>query len=156
LTDDLAALVQKPPFRPGHASDARQFTSSVLDNLAAQMDEKAGPLSPTSLSAPIGQRRSQLVAPGGPVEHLQIRAQVLTLQTYVLLGGSTAISYLSVLAEYLDAPSAVGAGLLGWLLGAYRLQGGWKKAKGRFAQNYDRVQSGLQYDLQVRLEPSAG
>lgn len=110
------------------------------------------------MSAPITSRKQLLVAKGGPIEKLQLRAQSAVLQFYGIAGGSTVFSIFanqspSMTEWAFDGPTALATGLLGTLLGAWRLQGKWKTAKARFWKDWERAQEALSYDLQVRLYP---
>ena len=122
-----------------------------MDNEIAQLAERSAQLQPTSLIKPIIQRRALLAAAGGPVEYLQAKAQNLVLQSLGVAISSSALAYASYMTQTTIAATSIALGTLGSLLGAWQLQRGWEKAKRRFFQNYDRVEKGLAYDLQVHL-----
>lgn len=149
LQNDLASLRQEDEFNSSIA--IRPFLSSVLDNEIAQAVERGGDLTHEALSVPIRNRRHLLISPGGPLEHLQIRAYSLAIQTHTLIGGSAALSYLAFLSERCSVATSASATLLASVFAAYRLQGAWLKAQKRFFQNYDRIESNLGHDLQVGL-----
>lgn len=116
-------------------------------------------LSQTSLSSPILTRRDGLKAPGGPIEKLQLRAQQAVIQFYSLSGLSAAAAiYLNQtdwLTMHQELPFCVGLTGLGISIAAWRLQGSWKKAKGKFWTDWKRAQDSLAADLQVSFAPNA-
>lgn len=138
----------------------RPFDSPVLRNALRAYSpmhaERA--LVPSALSHPIASRRAQLLAPGGPLDVLALRAQRLVLTSYTLAAGASVAAYFSAalaesfgLAALALQPGTAGAtALLAIAATAWRLQGGWTKAKRRFWKDWDRLASGLDYDLQVR------
>jgi hypothetical protein len=117
-----------------------------------------------TLSHPISQRRQQLLAPGGPVDLLMVRAQKTTFQAS-LFGISSVLfsTYATYLAPTFNLPyiSAVamqpstGFALtaLVWSFAAFRLQGSWGKWKRRFWREWDSLTHLLDADLEVSSLP---
>lgn len=126
-----------------------RYRTSILDNEIAQLEERSTQLQPTSLIKPIIERRALLAATGGPIEYLQAKAQNLVLQSLGVAISSSALAYASYTTHTTIAATSIALSALGSLVGAWQLQRGWEKAKRRFFQNYDRVEKGLAYDLQV-------
>ena len=121
----------------------------MLANEAEQAAQKAEPISATSLTAPIQQRRHLMSAPGGPLEHLQSAANRLSLAFYGIAGSSGLLSAFAFVTETAQAATASGGALLGLTFAAWQLQGGWKKAQRKFWANYRRVIDGLSSDVEV-------
>jgi hypothetical protein len=115
------------------------------------MLQKTGQIQADSLGSPVRRKRALITAPGGPLEHLQLKAQLLTLQTYSLLASSIGMSYLSFISHWTSLSTSISTTLLGSTISAYLLQGGWLKAQTRYFENHRRVDQNVGYDLQVCL-----
>ena len=102
-----------------------------------------------ALNEPIYRRRAALTTAGGPIEHLQLKAQQAVIRFYTLTGSSAALSYALGISGYFQPSTAIAAGLFGIVYSFYDLQRVWSKAVRRFWQNYTRVQEGLQFDVQA-------
>lgn len=165
LSLQVNTLLKSPPFaRPSSKTDLSYY-SATMENEIARLSPttqfgfpppshpSAYNLSQTSLSAPIETRRVQLKAPGGAIERLQLRAQQCVVGFYSLSGASTAaavfLNQTSWLQIQQDVPFCVGFAGLGIAAAAWRLQGGWKKAKSKFWTDWKRAQEGLASELQV-------
>lgn len=122
----------------------------VLTNEAQQLVE-SGKTAVTRESAlePFEQRRRQVMGAGGLAEAAHRSTQSVVLSHYLLLVGTSAASYLSVLSELAQWPTAATGGLFGLVFAGWRLQSGWEKVKRRFMGNLDRVQDGLEEDVRV-------
>lgn len=168
LSLQVNSLLKSPIFARPADKTKLSFYSATMENDIAILSPttqfgfpppshpSAYNLSQTSLSAPIESRRSQLKAPGGAIERLQLRAQSCVVQFYSLSGLSTAaavfLNQTSWLQIHQDVPSCVGLAGLGIAAAAWRLQGGWKKSKSRFWTDWKRAQEGLAFDLQVSAD----
>lgn len=165
LSLQVNSLLKNPPFsRPTSKTDLSYYSATMENEIAAlspttqfgfppPSHPSAYNLSQTSLSEPIEARRTQLKAAGGAIERLQLRAQRSVVQFYTLSGSSTAaavfLNQTSWLQLHQDVPFCVGLAGLGIAAAAWRLQGGWKKAKSKFWTDWKRAQEGLASELQV-------
>lgn len=166
LSLQVNSLLKSPVFARPVDKTQLSFYSATMENEIAALSPttqfgfpppshpSAYNLSQTSLSAPIENRRTQLKAPGGAIERLQLRAQSCVVQFYTLSGASTAaavfLNQTSWLQVHQDVPFCVGLAGLGVAAAAWRLQGGWRKSKSKFWTDWKRAQEGLAFELQVR------
>jgi hypothetical protein len=148
-----------------HGTFRSAFQSPVLLNelrkhSVKRVEER---LHPTLLTMPIERRRSQLLAFGGPVDVLCLRAQRCVLFTLAIVGSSGVLSivgaigggplavslplFLSPLA--MQASTAAGTFAFASLLAVWLLQTRWTKAKKRFWRDWERIADGLDSDLRV-------
>lgn len=145
LDASVQALTSSGPMQLGSP-----FHSAVLQNMVQQTAESGTNRISSELALePYEQRRRQLMGPGGLAEHAARSAQTIVLTNYLLSLGTSAASYMSVAAEVSTIPTAVSGGALGLVFAAWRLQNGWEKVKRRFMKNLDRLQDGLETDLEV-------
>lgn len=93
------------------ADAAPPLDSATLRNaLAAFSDAQLAPIvTPTCLSAPLVQRRRQLLGPDGPVDQLTARAQRATLHGYTFLGATYTLCAYGAFAHKRLAPAAPAA-----------------------------------------------
>jgi hypothetical protein len=131
---------------------ASLYSPTLLNRVDQAALEASQGFTSTALSSAISHRRSQITAPGGPVDALQRRAQKAVVSSGTLslasLGGAGA----SQLLEYAELASNVGWAALGVTVSAWWLQRGWEKAKKRFRRDVgERVTGGVEEDLGVRF-----
>lgn len=145
-------LLASSPFAESAESSLH---SAVLLNTLAQLVAKPSAqldLTPDVLSRPIAARRAQLLARGGPVEHLQRKAQLALVRSGAVFMTGPATAYLAYQAIYLTAASLGGLSALSVALAAWLLQRGYGKAVRRFFSNYDRVIDGLGHDIERTID----
>lgn len=148
LQQSLAASLSRTLSNPPHPS----LHSAVLINDLPRLPS----ITPGLLLGPVQSRLSQLLsAQGGPVAILQLRAQNAVRASYALAATSTGGAYAGWFAELASAEGALGLGALGTALGLRFGLARWEKAKRKFWLDFDRIQDGLEEDLQVRRHPSA-
>lgn len=141
-TDVLASI---PPLQLGGP-----YHSAVLRNQVEQLVESGRTrISVDDALEPYEQRRKQVIGPGGLAESAYRQAQTVVLGNYLVLLGTSAASYMSVLAEVAQWPTAATGGAFGAVWASWRLQKGWEKVKRRFLANLDRLHDGLAEDLSV-------
>lgn len=150
-----------------HGTFQSAFHSPILLNELRQHSivnvEKR--LRPDLLTMPIERRRRQLLALGGPVDVLCLRAQrgVLTalglvgstgLLTVVgaVAGGPLGASLPSLVAPLaMQVSTAAASFAFASVFSAWLLQSRWTRAKKRFWRDWERIASGLDADLKVRV-----
>ena len=149
IETSVLRAVTYPPTSPLH--------SPLLLNSLEQLDvQQSIRLSPTSLLSPIERRLAQMISrSGSPLAHLHLRAQILLLQTYGLSIGGPAAAWGSWAAGVAGEELAMGAGTLSFVLGLRWAVGRWERAKRRWWESWDRVDEGLERDLEVGCSGSS-
>ncbi|KZT52869.1 hypothetical protein CALCODRAFT_75224 [Calocera cornea HHB12733] len=127
------------------------FFSPLLLNKIAQLTSLTT-LTPTSLLYPIFHRRHQLIQPGGPVDHLHLRAQKLVLAAWASFIGSPLAGLAGWTIYDIQTGTAVAAVSFVWAGTAWWCQGNWRKGLKRFWQDWARVEKGLDVDLKTELQ----
>lgn len=138
LNATTLSLVQSPPHRT--------LVSPVLLNSLPS----TSPISPSLLLSPLQHRQAQLLAPGGPLSYLHLRAQRAVLGSYVGAASSVGLGYAGWLEGLWEVGSGAGLVGLGVLAGVRWGQGRWAKAIKKFWIDWKRVEDGLEVDLKVR------
>lgn len=129
---------------------ALAVSSPVLNNRLAQVHART-PIGPDSLSSPLVQRTAQLLAPGGPVEDAQRRAQAAVMTTAMNILGSGALSTGLFAIGSISAGTAIGAGLLGSVASVRWMQSMWARTEKRWWADWTRVCAGLERDCEAAL-----
>jgi hypothetical protein len=143
LQQSLGSSLNRALTNPPHPS----LQSAVLVNDLPRLQ----PITPSLLLGPVQNRLGQLLsAQGGPVAILQLRAQNAVRAAYALAATSVGGAYAGWFAELASAEGALGVGALGAALGLRFGMARWEKAKRKFWLDFDRIQGGLEEDLQVR------
>jgi hypothetical protein len=141
------------------------FQSPILLNELRQhsINNVEKSLRPDLLTYPIEKRRRQLLANGGPIDVLCLRAQRTVLATIffvgsagilslvgALKGGPMGASIPDILAPLsMQATTAAGTFAFATLFSIWLLQSRWTRAKKRFWRDWERIADGLDSDLQV-------
>lgn len=152
-------LVTQLSFHAGRLASVRQqlygkaaalaVPSPVLHNRLAQINART-PIGPDALSSPLAQRTAQLLAPGGPVEDVQRRAQYAVMASAINVLGSGALSAGLFAIGSISAETAIGAGLLGSVASIRWMQSAWARAEKKWWADWLRVCTGLERDCKVR------
>ncbi|KAJ1304415.1 hypothetical protein OPQ81_005563 [Rhizoctonia solani] len=124
--------------------------SPLLSNRLAQIHARTS-IDPNSLSSPLVQRTAQLLAPGGPVEDVQRKAQAAVIATAANILGSGALSAGLFAIGSISGGTAVGAGLLGGVASIRWMQSIWARAENRWWADWSRVCAGLERDCEANL-----
>jgi hypothetical protein len=129
------------------------YRSQILSNELSQLRASPTyPLTPISLTGPLQERKTQLVA--YPTTRLHVKAQQTVVGVYGSILGGAGLSWagwigLSEPLFGLGTESSLGVGLLGAVLGVRLSLGRWEKAKKRWWEDWNRVGDGLGRDLKV-------
>ncbi|UZJ51970.1 hypothetical protein CBS101457_001290 [Exobasidium rhododendri] len=143
------------------------FSPILLNELRKHSVEKVEKvLRRDLLTLPIEKRRRQLLAFGGPVDVLCLRAQRSVLFTLGIIGttglativgaigggplGASLPIFLSPLA--MQASTAAATFAFASLFSVWLLQSRWTRAKKRFWRDWERIADGLDYDLRSNLD----
>jgi hypothetical protein len=122
--------------------------SPVLNNHIAQINART-PIGPDTLSSPLVQRTTQILAPGGPVEDVQRGAQAAVMAAAVNILGSGALSAGLFAIGSISTGTAIGTGLLGSVASVRWMQSMWARAERRWWADWSRVCAGLERDCEV-------
>ncbi|CDZ96982.1 hypothetical protein [Phaffia rhodozyma] len=138
LDAQTTALLQSPP------------SPTLLSPVLLNSIPSPALVRPTLLLSPLHSRQAQLLSPTGPLAYFQLRAQRAVLGSYLTSGSAVVGAYLG----YLEGLCEVGTGLgfvgLGIGLGIRWGQGKWAKAQKKFWVDWQRVEDGLEADLQAQ------
>lgn len=148
-----------------HSTFRSAFHSPTLLNELRQysVDNVEKDLRPDLLTRPIEKRRRQLLAVGGPVDVLCLRAQRSVLTTVGIVGSTGLLSLVGALAGgpfgaglpaicaplAMQASTAAGLFAFGSTFSIWLLQTRWTRAKKRFWRQWERIAYGLDADLRV-------
>ena len=154
-----------------HGTFRSAFHSPILLNELRQhsVDNVEKNLRPDLLTLPIEKRRNQLLARGGPVDVLCLRAQRSVLATVAFVGSSGIVTLIGALAGgplasslplfcaplAMQGSTAVGTFVFASIFSIWLLQSRWSRAKKRFWRDWERIASGLDADLRVSEETIA-
>lgn len=151
---DLEVAATQDALTPPTANGHSQHSLAVLDNQVQQLVESGKTrITSESALAPFEGRRRQVIGPAGLAEAAYRSTQTAVLSNYLLLLGTSAASYMSVLSELAQWPTAAAGGLFGAVFASWRLQKAWEKVKRRFMNNLNRLNDGLEEDLKVSHAP---
>jgi hypothetical protein len=123
-------------------------SSPLLKNRLAQLHARTV-IDSGVLSSPLSQRTAQLLAPGGPVEDIQRKAQAAVMATAANIIGSGVLSTGLFTIGSISGGTAIGAGLLGSIASVRWMQSMWARAEKRWWADWSRVCAGLERDCEV-------
>lgn len=152
-----------------HGTFRSAFHSPTLLNELRQysVDNVEKELRPDLLIRPIEKRRRQLLAMGGPVDVLCLRAQRSVLTSVGIVGSTGLLSLIGALAGgpfgvglpamcaplAMQASTASGLFVFASTFSIWLLQTRWTRAKKRFWRQWERIAYGLDADLKVSVCP---
>jgi hypothetical protein len=137
------------PHSSSTAMTPTPFFSPVLINSLSQL-EQTHQITPAALTSPIHARRTQLLSFVVPV--LQKRAYTTAYTAWSVVFASTSLSWTAcVPLDLLDPASSLGVGLLGSMAAFRWAVGAWQKAQKKFWADWERVEAGLEHDLERDL-----
>ncbi|KAL4078386.1 hypothetical protein V8B97DRAFT_1865865 [Scleroderma yunnanense] len=148
--DLLSTLASPSPYS--------NFHSPVLLNQLQQLEASPlYPLTSTTLSQPLRNRRRQIVQYTTPKLHREAQNAVLGALGGTLAG--TSVGWWLAIGEHLlgigtssEIPTAVGIGALVAISSLRWAVGKWERAKGRWLQDLERVGAGTSRDLKASLQ----
>jgi len=105
--DEVHRRSPRAPLERGALADAPPLDSAVLRNAIASFnDRQMGPLLHAHcLSEPLVRRRRQLLARGGPLDRLVVKAQRAVAATYVGVGSVYTVAAIGTLAHHVPHPT---------------------------------------------------
>ncbi|QRW21357.1 valine-tRNA ligase [Rhizoctonia solani] len=125
--------------------------SPLLKNQLAQIHARTT-INSGALSSPLFQRTAQLLAPGGPAEDAQRKAQAAVVAAAANILGSAALSASLFSIGSISGGTAIGAGLLGSVASVRWMQSMWARAEKRWWADWSRVCAGLERECEANLD----
>lgn len=124
---------------------APSLQSSQLVNTIDQLETNSLPVPPSSFTAAVSHRRQQLSRIATPfLQRRFVQRSQAALVAMPIISGVPTICWANGL---LDASSALPGAAFGILICVRQIARGWEKGYRKWWKDYDRIQSGLEYDI---------